>query len=155
MPSFHSNKEKFYYDINSSDKISDQVKRVIGDEKSMFYEICKQFANIGINAPKKLDENNLSIQGYFQYEDIARAEEEACRFIEKVGMIDDVLDAFHYYHGYAVDWNQIEQTQGIIMKYGSTGGIGQYVNFAHLPENQWILIQNEIIERLKKNNQDV
>ena len=71
--------EGFYNHFSSvEDRIeSNEIKQLVAEKQSAsgLYELCKKFADIGINAPKQKVDKLGNVQGCFQFKDIEAAEQ--------------------------------------------------------------------------------
>lgn len=152
MPTFHSKSEDFYQSVENSEEISEGLKKIIAKEDSGFFELCKKYADIGINAPKfRENENTLSVQGVFQFKDIDAAKNATVKFVSDKGIkcIEEFLTAINVFYPSAVEWDDKRQTHGVIMEHSMMGGVGTYINFAELPDDQWEHVKSEVLELLK------
>ena len=151
MAVFHNSKEQFY--LLAEEFLSEELKRLLDSDniKLEFYDLCKKFADISLNAPKIKDPKTGEVGGYFQNADISIAKEETTTFVKKYGIVD--IDAFmesiHNLHGYAVEFDDVRATSGFMQSesYNYNGGFfGIYYNFQQLPDDIWKTICNEIIK---------
>lgn len=84
--------------INSlqSEKISENLNVILQNTEAQddFWNLCKSYAEIGLNAPKYRKPGTCDVQGVFQYADIDTARDNTVEFIEKYN-IDDREDFFN------------------------------------------------------------
>lgn len=78
--------EGFYNHFSSLENRikSDEIKQLVVEKQSEsgLYELCKKFADIGINAPKQKVDKIGTVQGCFQFKDIEAAEQAFMSYIE-------------------------------------------------------------------------
>ena len=83
--------------INSlqSEKISENLNVILQNTEAQddFWNLCKSYAEIGLNAPKYRTPGTCDVQGVFQYADIDTAKDNTVEFIQKYN-IDDVDEFF-------------------------------------------------------------
>lgn len=144
MAVYRSVKEEFYARINNSDKISDDIKKVVGNQELNFFEVCEKFADIGINATKEVIKDK--IRGVMRESDIDTAKRAAISFIKQFGenIEDEILFTIHEFHEYAVDWDNKRPVDGKVMTHEAFRGTGRYYYFAKLPDDVWGSIEKEI-----------
>ena len=71
MSKISSSNENFYSSIKQYQKNIDAIFGTTANiEDTEFYELCKKFSDIGLNAPKRVIEETCDVQGYFQDNDI-------------------------------------------------------------------------------------
>lgn len=156
MAILHDSKEQFY--SYAEELLGKELKQLLDsdDMKLEFYDLCKKFADIPLNAPKGKDPKTGELLGSFQFTDIDLAKEATVSFVKKYNISD--LDAFmetiHILHEHAVEWDDIRAKSGLVRSesYNYNGGFfGKYYNFQCLPDDIWKTICTEIIETVNKN----
>ena len=99
--------EGFYNHFSSvEDRIeSNEIKQLVAEKQSEsgLYELCKKFADIGINAPKQKVDKLGNVQGCFQFKDIEAAEQAFMSYIETYEIKDSegLLQAVEELHQFA------------------------------------------------------
>lgn len=106
--SFDSVRENFYQHI-IRDSIGDEEIRAIIIEKgeqSLFFELCKHFVDISLNA-KRIPLDNYELQGVFAEADIDCAVNEFVEFFTDNGLtnVEGLLETVKQMHLYAVEDN--------------------------------------------------
>lgn len=141
MGRISSSNENFYNSIKLYQKNIDTILgATINIEDTGFYELCKKFSDIGLNAPKHVIEGTCDVQGCFQDNDINIAVSEAVSYIKdwKITEVDLLLELICNMHSLAVDWDETRQKSAFIKSAGhnyNAGYAGKLYNFSKLPKN--------------------
>lgn len=150
MPNIENAKEHFYRIM--SEKINNGFMKEtsnISSPNSGFYELCKYYAEIGLNAPKRPAEKDLNIEAIFQYGDLDKAVEETQTFISKhnVADIDELLDCIKAMHSYAIekDDTRPKSTVQWVCTNWNKSRFGSYTIFSKLPDDLF----EDIVEAVK------
>ena len=139
--------------INSlqSEKISENLNVILQNTEAQddFWNLCKSYAEIGLNAPKYRTPGTCDVQGVFQYADIDTAKDNTVEFIQKYNIddVDEFFDLVEKMYIHAVKFN--DNRHGGLVKPEPTsmsGFAGKYYNFAEMPD--------DVFEELKKNSLD-
>lgn len=139
--------------INSlqSEKISENLNVILQNTEVQddFWNLCKSYAEIGLNAPKYRTPGTCDVQGVFQYADIDTAKDNTVEFIQKYNIddVDEFFDLVEKMYIHAVEFN--DNRHGGLVKPEPTsmsGFTGKYYNFAEMPD--------DVFEELKKNSLD-
>jgi hypothetical protein len=151
MPTYRNSADQFYDQISTLEDVTPKLKILLRNRENGFYEVCQKFANIGLNAFKGKNKD-LTVNAIFQYKDIKAAEGSFISFVKEnnIKEIDEVLKIVRMNHSYAVEWDDSRPSQSVLMNEDGMIKYGKYIDFAELPDDQWKLIENEIIEMLKK-----
>ena len=158
MSKLSNSAENFY---NSIKKHQQDINIIFGDtiniEDTNFYELCKKFSDIGLNAPKRVIEATYDVQGCFQDEDMNIAKLETVKFINywKITEIDLLLELICKMHQFAVDWEDSRQKSTLVMRNRydhNFGYVGKYHNFSKLPQELFDKLCNDIKATLLNNN---
>jgi len=162
----HDAKDQFYaelgHKIDSNEIKSEEFVSFISahagenpeDNTSGFYELCSNFSDISLNAPKWADPKTCDVQASFQYVDIHKAKKAFKSYIAENGLTDiaGILDVVGQMHRFAVAWNDSRAKSGVVHPEGfnwQPGFFGKYHNFCELPSDIWEKIKCEIIEEMK------
>lgn len=136
--------------INSmqSEKTSEELNDILQntEAKNDFWNLCKSYAEIGLNAPKYRIPGTCDVQGLFQYAVIDYTRDKTVEFIQKYD-IDDLFYLVEKMYTRVVEFND-ERHSGLVKPESTSisGFAGKYYNFAELPD--------EVFEELKKNSLD-
>ena len=156
MASLHNSKDDFY--AYAEKFLTEELQQLLNNDKmkSEFYNLCKKFSDISLNAPKIKDSKTGNVSGSFQHTDINIAKEQTINFITKYGITDPdaFMEIIHRVYGNAVDRDDKRQKAGLVKSesYNYNGGFfGTYYNFQQLPDDIWEIICTEIIETIKNN----
>ena len=86
------NAKTAFINILQSEKISENLNVILQNTEAQddFWNLCKSYAEIGLNAPKYRTPGTCDVQGVFQYADIDTAKDNTVEFIQKYN-IDDVI----------------------------------------------------------------
>lgn len=140
MSKISSSNEYFYKSMKKYQNDTDAIwGATINIEDTGFYELCKKFADIGLNAPKQIIEGTFNVQGYFQDSDINIATKETVAYIKqwKITDIDLLFELIGNMHSLAVDWDE-KRTKSANIKNSSynydVGLAGKLHNFSKLPQ---------------------
>lgn len=148
--------EGFYNHFSSvEDRIkSDEIKQLVVEKQSEsgLYELCKRFADIGINAPKQKVDKIGTVQGCFQFKDIEAAKQAFMFYIEEheIKDVEGLLQAVEELHQFATEDGVC--ASGLVRADNdgrSSMLMGTYVNFSKLPDDIWKTIRDEILETVK------
>lgn len=141
MSKISSSSENFYNSIKQYQEDIDAIwGTTVNIENTEFYELCKKFADIGLNAPKRVVEGTCNVQGCFQDNDINIAVNETVFYIKhwKIIEIDLLFELINNMHSLAVDWDETRQKSAFIKSagYNYNGGYaGKLHNFSELPQD--------------------
>lgn len=156
MAILHDSKEQFY--SYAEELLGEELKQLLDsdDMKLEFYDLCKKFADITLNAPKRKDPKTGKLEGCFQYDDMDSAKEATVKFVKKYNIhhLDSFMESIYRLHGHAVEWDDARAKSGFVQaeSYNYNGGFfGTYYNFQCLPDDIWKTICIEIIETINKN----
>ena len=136
--------EKFYYyfDCNLDLITSDEIKRIVTEEKyhSGFYELCQKYSDIALNAPKEKDDDNGKIYSCLQLSDIDVAVSATCQYISDnnikdiIGFISSIKAMYKYAER---DNDDRVSTTYIPSSDDGFGRFGMYYDFMSLPNELW------------------
>ena len=150
MPKIENAKEHFYSIM--SEKIKNGFMKETSDissPNSGFYELCKYYAEIGLNAPKRPADKDLNIEAFFQYGDLDKAVEETQTFICKynVADVDGLLDCIKTMHSFAVEKDDTRPKSTVQLKDANwnQSRLGSYTIFSKLPDDLF----EDIVEAVK------
>lgn len=136
--------------INSmqSEKTSEELNDILQNTevKNDFWNLCKSYAEIGLNAPKYRIPGTCDVQGLFQYAVIDYTRDKTVEFIQKYD-IDDLFYLVEKMYTRVVEFND-ERHSGLVKSESTSISefAGKYYNFAELLD--------EVFEELKKNSLD-
>lgn len=141
--------------INSlqSEKISENLNVILQNTEAQddFWNLCKSYAEIGLNAPKYRKPGTCDVQGVFQYADIDTARENTVEFIEKYN-IDDREDFFNLVekmYTHAVEFGDTRHSTLVNPETTSMSGYaGKYYNFAELPDDIFKDLKQKVLAKL-------
>ena len=154
MSKINSSSENFYNSLKQYQEDIDAIFGItVNIENTEFYELCKKFADIGLNAPKRVIEETCDVQGCFQDYDINIAVNETVTYIKhwKITEIDLLFELISNMHSLAVDWDETRQKSAFIKSasYNYNGGYaGKLHNFSELPQDIFDKICCDIKEAL-------
>ena len=147
--------EQFYQYAKDECAISDELNSVlVRDEvKIEFYNLCKRFADISLNALKFKNGKSGEIMGVFQFSDIEKVKHSARDFYleHQLRDIEGYMESIHKVHRLAVEWDDGRRKAGLVQSETYNHGeglVGYYYNFQELPEDIWMKICNEIKESI-------
>lgn len=141
--------------INSlqSEKISENLNVILQNTEAQddFWNLCKSYAEIGLNAPKYRKPGTCDVQGVFQYADIDTARDNTVEFIEKYN-IDDREDFFNLVekmYTHAVEFGDTRHSTLVNPETTSMSGYaGKYYNFAELPDDIFKDLKQKVLAKL-------
>ena len=141
--------------INSlqSEKISENLNVILQNIEAQddFWNLCKSYAEIGLNAPKYRKPGTCDVQGVFQYADIDTARDNTVEFIEKYN-IDDREDFFNLVekmYTHAVEFGDTRHSTLVNPETTSMSGYaGKYYNFAELPDDIFKDLKQKVLAKL-------
>ena len=141
--------------INSlqSEKISENLNVNLQNTEAQddFWNLCKSYAEIGLNAPKYRKPGTCDVQGVFQYADIDTARDNTVEFIEKYN-IDDREDFFNLVekmYTHAVEFGDTRHSTLVNPETTSMSGYaGKYYNFAELPDDIFKDLKQKVLAKL-------
>jgi len=143
-------REQFYNSIKDK-SISQELKNIIEEkrEDSGFFELCQTYADISLNAPKKVNRFSKTVQGCFLDEDVDEAKYATSKFVDQYEIkdIDGLLQSIELMHGLAVEWDDKRIKMETIyseQNHFTEPRIGMYYDYCRLPSNTWKSIENEI-----------
>lgn len=155
MPALKSARDQFYYYFEQ-DKGKLQCKPLYilvhaDPDGSGFFELCKKFCDIALNA-KKFKDDKGNLQGYFQYEDSDRAKRALKEYCSVNGITeyDKMLDDISLMYPYAHEWDDKRATSYKDMQKINplTGGFGTYYQLNRIPDDAWKSIRQEVLDFL-------
>jgi|GEM_PF-5127485 len=119
-----------------------------------FYELCKMYADVGLNAPKWKSKDGLHIEASFQFEDMDRVVDTTVAFIKQyeITNTDSLFEIIRVMHPYAVEWNDNRPRSTTTLKDDSnryTPRVGNYTVFSQLPEDLFNEIKEAVISGKK------
>jgi len=146
----HYAKVEFYKTlVKQTCFVDSELEKLIAHsmQESGFYELCKMFADIGLNAPKQI--NGLNVQAVFQFSDIETAKTATVQFCKKhnVQDIDSLLLIIEVMHPFAIDDDDSKIHSGVVLNdnnNASMGLFGVYYIFQKLPNEIWEKVSDEI-----------
>lgn len=138
-----SAKELFYYEIlQCKDFPSEEVLAIIKKkgQESGFYEVCSKFADIGLNAPKRVEKGTCDVEASFQYSDMNVAIMSATQFVlhNHLQNLDEFYESIRQLHYRAVEWDDKREKGGLVSPENylrHCGYAGKYYSFAQLPDD--------------------
>lgn len=150
-------REAFYYEIlQQEDFPSVEVLDIIKEkgQDAGFYEVCSKFADIGLNAPKRVIPETCDVQASFQFSDIEIAKTEAIQFFAHNNLkdFDQFFQAISEMHYRAVAWDDQRVKSGRVLPQNYTwqpGFAGKYINFCQLPEDILDQIYKEMYQSVE------
>lgn len=148
--------EYFYQYAKSNDCLNDELTDLLKKDKTKkeFFDLCKKFEDISLNADKFIVDEPNAISACFKFSDIALAKEAAKTFyiLYHIKNVDEYIEAIHKLYPQTVEQDDDRQKSGFIRNEDinrSLGYYGIYFNFRELPENEWDKISKELKEYLK------
>ena len=151
MSKVENAKNQFYSLLN--DRIKNGLVKEVSKIQyydSGFYELCKSYADIGLNSSKKLAEDNYTIEACFHDSDFNKTVDETKQYIDihDIKDIDDFFDAIRSMHSYAIDTDDTRAKRGICWKNSNNNDprLGMYIVFSQLPDD----IFDEIVVAVKQ-----
>lgn len=152
MPSGYTAKTAFFGKLQSEEK-SDELSVILQNEEGQddFWNLCKSYAEIGLNAPKHRVPGTCEVQGVFQYTDVDNARDNTVNFIRKYGIKDK--DKFFEFvkklYIHAVEFNDTRHSGLVAPETTSMYGYaGTYYNFAQLPDDIFDRIKTDSLNEL-------
>lgn len=156
MPVFHNASEQFYYEYEQKKgqaSLFPEIDIIIesDDGKIDFFDLCKKYEEIALNAPKFKDGDAV-----MQDVDINNAIEETKNFYHQYDITDKdaLLAAIHMMYPYAREWGD-GRASGSTVEWNDTtarrngGVVGTYYNFRKIPGNVWSSIKADAIKALE------
>ena len=124
-------------------------------ENTDFYELCKRFADVGLNAPNWKSEDGLQIEASFQFEDMDNAVNGTIDFIQKykIANTDALFEIIRVMHPHAVEWEDKHSRSATTWKNDNNRyapRVGNYTVFSQLPEDVFNQIKEAVIKGMKK-----
>lgn len=157
MSVFHNAREQFYDELLQNDSLPDELMRIlsVNPQESGFFELCQNFEDIALNAPKIRKQGTCEVQGVFQFTDIDTAKRATKAYIQEHHIIDvhSFLEVVHDMYPHAVLWDDKREKSGLVRPEdydGTSPFAGVYYDFTRIPEDQW----QEIIADVLKYIQD-
>lgn len=154
MAVYHGAIDEFYDRLDSVEIESGEIKELLRTGKqSGFYELCKHFVEIALNAPRIRKEGTCDVAGSFQFADIEKAKKAAKKYMTDHSLSDaeGLMDAVEMMYEYAVEFDD-KRKSGIVRPEGydyQPGFAGIYYNFAQIPDDIWVDIKRETIMLLE------
>ena len=154
MAIHHGAIDSFYDRLGSVEIESDEIRKLLSAGKqSGFYELCKIFVEIALNAPRIRKEGTCDVTGSFQFTDIENAKKAAKKYMVDHSLSDTegLMNVVELMYEYAVEFGD-ERKSGIVRPEGynyQPGFAGVYYNFAQIPDDIWRKIKSETIELLE------
>lgn len=151
MPVYRCAADQFYESMMAEkeyiDKIWGEVENI---HETEFFELCKTFSDISLNADKIWDSESQNVKCDPKEEDIDSAKEATKRYIEEWNIqdIDLLLGLIYKMHSEAIEWNDNRQ-KNIKIYYNPSESVPsskKYYNFEHIPAMTW----DQIITRIKE-----
>ena len=142
-------KINFYSEFNRRNTIENDVSTYVKEkgEESRFYELCAEFLDIALDAPKYKDGTTVICE-----KDFESAAASAIIYAEEHNVLDieDLLDLIYAHHSHAVRKNETRSLGGRVMEYDSRGmgGIGMFYDFSKIPANIWETIKSYILNKI-------
>lgn len=158
MSKISTSNENFYNSIKQHQKDVDAVfGTAINIEDTEFYELCKKFSDIGLNAPKSVIEGTCNVQAYFQEDDINIAISETVDYIKRweITEIDLFLELICNMHSLAVDWDETRTKSAVVKSSNhqyNGGYFGEFYCFSELPQEIFNELCSDIKVALSSNN---
>lgn len=143
MGHFRNAKEYFYDKLN---KEKPEIDCLCENIEYGFFELCKLYADIGLNAKRIVCENPLNIMGSFNDEDKESAKNATVDYINanNIEDIDLLMQTIKAMHRYAVEWDDARNKSLRCFEQGNDLGIW------HLPSKIPTYIFDEIYDDLVK-----
>lgn len=148
--------DQFYEDMMAEKEYINAIWGEAEDiRETRFFEFCKHFSDISLNAPKYRIAGTCNIQGCFLNKDINIAKQETKKYIEawKIQDVQTFLDFVYKMHSTAVEWNDKRNTGGRVLPENydwKPGFAGMYYDFQSIPKEIWDQISDEILEYVSK-----
>lgn len=147
--------EYFYQYAESNNYLNDELNVLLTNDKTKkeFFELCKKFEDIPLNADKFIGDEPGAITACFKFADIALAKEAAKSFYISyhIKNVDEYIESIHKLYPQAVEQDDDRQKSARTRNEDinhSLGYDGAYFNFRELPENEWGRISKELKEYL-------
>ena len=142
-------KINFYKEFDRTNTLHNEVAEFITNEgeNSGFYELCAEFLDIALDAPKFKDGKTSIIQ-----KDFEGAATSALIYIEEhdISDVHGLLDLIYEHHSHALRMNETRPTSGRVMEYDSYGyGIGTLYDFSKIPKVFWKDIKSWIMSKIE------
>lgn len=142
-------KRNFYSEFNRKNTIdNDMATYVKGEgEASGFYELCAEFLDVALDAPKFQDGTTCIGE-----RDFKNAAASTIIYVKehKVNDVEGLLDLIYEHHSHALRMNETRPLSGRVMEYDSRGmgGVGMLYDFSKIPSNIWEDIKNYILSKI-------
>lgn len=147
--------EDFYQYAEDNNCLSDELNMLLttDETKKEFFELCKKFEDIPLNADKFTGDEPGVISAYFKFSDIEIAKEAAKSFciLHHIKNVDAYIEAIHQLYPQAAEQDDSRQKCGLTRNEDinhSLGYYGAHFNFQELPEDEWNKISKELKEFL-------
>lgn len=147
--------EFFYQYAEDNDCLYDELNMILTNDKTKkeFFELCKKFEDIPLNADKYIGDEPGVISACFKFSNIALAKEAAKSFyvLYHIKNVDAYIESIHKLYPQAVEQDDDRQKCGMIRNEDinySLGYYGAYFNFQELPRDEWDRISKELKEYL-------
>lgn len=142
-------KTNFYAEFNRKNNIENDVAAFVKDEgeASGFYELCAEFLDIALDAPKYKDGTTVIYE-----KDFESAAASAIIYAEEhnISDVEGLLELIYAHHSHAIRKNETRSLGGKVMEYDSSGmgGVGMYYNFTKIPATIWETIKTYILSKI-------
>ena len=99
------NAKEYFYDKLNKEKL--EIDCLYENNEYGFFELCKLYADIGLNAKRIVCENPLNIKGIFNDEDKERAKNATVDYINanNIEKVDLLMQTIKTMHMHAVEWD--------------------------------------------------
>lgn len=152
MASGYTARTAFYNKLQSEEK-TDELSAILRNEEAQddFWNLCKSYAEIGMNAPKYRTHGTCEVQGVFQYTDVDNAKDNTVAFIRKYSINgkEDFFDLVKRLYVHAVEFDDARHSGLVAPESTSMSGYaGMYYNFAQLPDDIFDIIKTDSLDGL-------
>ena len=143
-------KANFYSEFTRKNSVKNDVATFVQNEgeASGFYELCAEFLDIALDAPKFQD--GTTIIGEKDYEHAATS---ALVYIAEhdISDVNGLLELIYEHHSHAHRMNDTRPTSGQVEERDphKFGSIGTWYNFCKIPAANWADIKCWIIDKIK------
>lgn len=147
--------DQFYEDMMAE---KDYINKIWGEVEEIrateFFEFCKKFSDISLNAQRKIIPGTSDVQGLFRDEDIDVAKNATKKYVEEwhIGDVGLLLEFVYKMHSSAVEWNDNRGTYGSVFQESNGRGprLGKLYDFARIPKEIWNQTEKEILDYVCK-----
>lgn len=150
MSCLHNAKESFYEKLSKID-VERKIDNLHIDKEFGFFELCKIYADIGLNADKTICEEAQSVKGLFNHNDIERAKRATLVYIKdnNIENVELLMEMIKVMHKHAVEWDDSRKKGGVVRvdsRALSSGYMGSLYSFSKLPSDIFDKIYSDIIQ---------